>query len=76
MLPFGWDTVLRMYNHIHKLLRVAFKMLTSIDYSCIYTNKACNKTPKIPHPRKFRDRHHPFVPDVQMMGTHRSRGLL
>jgi hypothetical protein len=34
---------LRICNHIHKLLRVAFIMLASIDYSCIYTNKACSR---------------------------------
>lgn len=36
-------TFLRICNHIHKLLRVAFIMLASINYSGIYTNKACSR---------------------------------
>jgi len=71
-------TVLRISNHFHKLFRVAFIMLASIDYSDIYTTKACsrNNFKNSPHPRKSPDKHHPFVSNVQMMGTHRSRGPL
>lgn len=36
-------TFLRIYNYIHRLLGVAFIMLTSIDYSGEYTNKACSR---------------------------------